>query len=63
VGTPEFAQSSIKVFIWVLLWIGRELVWWWLIAGFLALAVACVRSQPLTNDILSRVRLTPLPTP
>ena len=57
VGTPEFAQSSIKVFIWVLLWIGRELVWWWLVAGFMALAAWFVFSLPLTRDLVAQLRL------
>jgi hypothetical protein len=55
-GSPEFAQSSIKIFMWVLLWIGRELVWWWLIAGFLALAARCICSLPLTIETLDQLR-------
>jgi len=56
IGSPEFADSPIKVLIWVSLWIGRELIWWWLMAGLLALAVACLRSLPLTGEVLSRLR-------
>jgi hypothetical protein len=59
-GSPEFAQSSIKVFIWTVLWIGRELIWWWLMTGLLALATSFIRSLPLTDALISRLRhLTP----
>lgn len=55
-GTPEFAQSPIKGAIWVSLWFGREIVWWWLISGLLAFAAAFVRSLPLADGIVSRLR-------
>jgi hypothetical protein len=55
-ASPEFAQSPIKVFMWVLLWIGRELVWWWLIAGFMALAAWFVCSLTLTREFVAQLR-------
>lgn len=37
-------------------WFGRELIWWWLIAGFLGLAICHVRSLPLTGDVALGLR-------
>ncbi len=63
-GLPsaDFANSPLAVTLWVMIWIGRELVWWWLIAGFMALAAWFVFSLPLTRDLvaqLRRLRLAP----
>src|SRR5207302_3123550 len=46
--SPAFANSSLPVTLWVMIWIGRELVWWWLVVGFMALAAWFVCSLPLT---------------
>jgi hypothetical protein len=62
--SPDFANSPLAVTLWVMIWIGRELVWWWLIAGFMALAACFVFSLPLTRDFvaqLRRWRLAPAP--
>ena len=37
--------------VWVALWLVRELVWWGLIAGLIALAVLCLRGLPLFADL------------
>jgi hypothetical protein len=61
-GSDAFASSAIKVFIWVQLWVGRELIWWWLMAGMLAIVIAALRRMPLTNEIVGSLRSrVPLP--
>jgi hypothetical protein len=55
--SPDFANSPLAVTLWVMIWIGRELVWWWLVAGFMALAAWFVFSLPLTRDLVAQLRL------
>jgi hypothetical protein len=38
----------------VFFWIGRELVWWWLIAGLAAIVLSYVRQLPLAQDSIAR---------
>jgi hypothetical protein len=38
----------------VFFWIGRELVWWWLIAGLAAIVLTYLRQLPVPNDIIVR---------
>jgi hypothetical protein len=35
-------------------WIGRELVWWWLIAGLAAIVLSYVRQLPLAEEAVAR---------
>jgi hypothetical protein len=54
--SPGFANNPLAVTLWVMIWIGRELVWWWLVAGFMALAAWFVCSLPLTHEFVARLR-------
>ena len=53
---PELAGSAFHFLARYFYWFARELVWWWLIAGFLAMAIACIRSLPLSQQIIARLR-------
>jgi hypothetical protein len=46
-------NESVATALWLALWFIRELVWWWLISGLLAIAVLAVESLPLTAQIIS----------
>jgi len=46
-------NESAAIRLWLVLWFIRELVWWWLIAGCLAIAVMALGSLPLTGQIMS----------
>jgi hypothetical protein len=60
--SPGFANNPLAVTLWVMIWIGRELVWWWLVAGFMALAAWFVCSLPLTHELVAQLRrLRPAP--
>jgi Glycosyltransferase family 87 len=39
----------------VYFWIGRELVWWWLVAGLAAIILSYVRQLPLLQDSLALI--------
>ena len=54
--SPGFANNPLTVTLWVMIWIGRELVWWWLVAGFMALAAWFGCSLPLTHEFVARLR-------
>ena len=60
--SPGFTNNPLAVTLWVMIWIGRELVWWWLVAGFMALAAWFLCSLPLTHEFVARLRRW-LPTP
>jgi hypothetical protein len=38
----------------VCFWIGREFVWWWLVAGLAAIVLTYLRQLPVPNDIIVR---------
>ena len=58
--SPGFTNDPLAVTLWVMIWIGRELVWWWLVAGFMALAAWFVCSLPLTHELVAQLqRLRP----
>jgi hypothetical protein len=54
--SPGFTNNPLAVTLWVMIWIARELVWWWLIAGFMALAAWFLCSLPLTHEFVARLR-------
>jgi hypothetical protein len=37
----------------VYFWIGRELVWWWLVSGLASLVLAYLRRLPLIQDSIA----------
>ncbi|HEX3601355.1 MAG TPA: hypothetical protein VHU84_14480 [Lacipirellulaceae bacterium] len=41
----------------VFFWLGRELVWWWLITGLASLSLCYLRQLPLARDALTRFRI------
>jgi hypothetical protein len=45
-GTSHGLSSKVEVFFWV----GRELVWWWLVVGLAAIVWSCFRRLPLFRD-------------
>ena len=60
--SPDLAGSGLYALSQGLYWLGRELLWWWLIAGFLGLAASCLLNQPLTMEVLGWLRrLIPAP--
>ena len=40
----------------ILFWIGRELVWWWLIAGLAAIVLTQLLRMPLAREISAYLR-------
>jgi hypothetical protein len=46
----------------VLFWIGRELVWWWLVVGLAALVLSSFRQSP-SAEIFGRAAAGPAPSP
>jgi hypothetical protein len=40
----------------VYFWIGRELVWWWLVAGLAAIVLLHLRQLPLAQDSIAKFR-------
>src|SRR3984893_15528871 len=49
----EGLSSRAEVFFWV----GRELVWWWLVVGLAALVLSYLRRLPIPRDDLLRSRV------
>jgi Glycosyltransferase family 87 len=54
----EGLSSRAEVFFWV----GRELVWWWLVVGLAALVMSYLRQSPFA-EILGRAAAGPAPSP
>jgi len=54
----EGLSSRAEVFFWV----GRELVWWWLVIGLAALVLSYLRQSPF-DAILGRAGVDPAPSP
>jgi hypothetical protein len=54
----EGLSSRAEVFFWV----GRELVWWWLIIGLVALVSSYLRRSPVV-EIFGRAAADPAPSP
>jgi hypothetical protein len=60
----EAGPSGSKLLaLWqVLFWLGRELVWWWLIGGFLGIVVCFALAQPITIEVFRWLRRSiPMP--
>jgi hypothetical protein len=58
----EIAGDWLRPRIELLFWIGRELVWWWLIAGLAAIILTQLLRMPLVQEIsvhLRRLRASP----
>jgi hypothetical protein len=53
---PNEGLSRPEVFFWV----GRELVWWWLVAGLAAIVLSYVRQLPLAQDSIVRFGRIPI---
>ena len=51
-------SSRAEVFFWV----GRELVWWWLVVGLAALVLSFIRQSPFA-EIFGRTAAGPAPSP
>lgn len=65
-----YLDESVAVTLWLVLWFIRELVWWWLISGLLAIAIVAIAKLPLAAQIDSlrqrlwfRVQQAERPTP
>ncbi|HUN48292.1 MAG TPA: hypothetical protein VMU85_17310 [Stellaceae bacterium] len=43
----------------VLFWIGREIVWWWIVSVLVSIALVFVLRSPLARDLLGRSRTRP----
>ena len=54
----EGLSSRAEVFFWL----GRELVWWWLVVGLAALVMSYLRQSPLA-EIFGRAAAGPAPSP
>ena len=54
--SPLFAASTTYMVLQLVYWMGREVLWWWLIAGFLGLAMSCLLRLPLSSEILGWLR-------
>ena len=56
------AESGADMLARISYWLVHEFVWWWLIAGMLALVIAWLRSLPLPAEMLTWLRrMLPLP--
>ena len=53
-ATAYIPSEAIRVRAELLFWLGRELVWWWLIAGLTAIVLSYLRQLPLVNDAAAR---------
>ena len=47
----------------VFFWIGRELVWWWLVAGLAAIMLSYLRRLPLARDVFAQSHRVLPPSP
>ena len=54
----EGLSSRVEVFFWI----GRELVWWWLVVGLAALVLSYLRRLPLA-EMFGRAGRDPAPSP
>jgi hypothetical protein len=54
----EGLSSRAEVFFWV----GRELVWWWLVVGLAALVLSSLRQSPVA-EIVGGAAAGPTPSP
>lgn len=53
--TVYIPSEAIRVRAELLFWLGRELVWWWLVAGLLAIVLSYLRQLPLISNALARL--------
>ncbi len=53
--TAYIPSEALRVRAELLFWLGRELVWWWLIAGLAAIALLYLRQSPLVSDAAARL--------
>jgi hypothetical protein len=49
---PSEGMISVEVFFWM----GRELVWWWLVAGLAGIVISYLQQLPLARDSYVRYR-------
>ena len=54
-ATAYIPIQALRVRAEALFWLGRELVWWWLIAGLAAIALSYLRQLPLVSDAAARL--------
>jgi hypothetical protein len=54
-ATVYLPIEALRVRAELLFWLGRELVWWWLIAGLAAIVLSYLRQLPLVSDVLARL--------
>jgi hypothetical protein len=54
-ATAYIPIEALKVRAELLFWLGRELVWWWLIAGLAAIVLSYLRQLPLVSDAVARL--------
>ncbi len=52
-GAEAFPKSL------VLFWIGREIVWWWIVSVLVAIVLAFLLRSPLMRDVLAMARPSP----
>jgi len=57
--SAQSAASGLYTLLQLAYWLGRELLWWWLVAGFLGIAAGCLRTTPLFIELLERLRAVP----
>lgn len=59
---PDASVSTLLGLWQVLFWLGRELVWWWLIGGFLGTVLCFALGQPMTIEVIGWLRRSiPMP--
>jgi hypothetical protein len=59
---PPIPGEGLSARAEVFFWLGRELVWWWLIAGLAALVLSYLRRLPLA-ELFGRAGRDPAPSP
>jgi hypothetical protein len=60
--SPQVSASAFYSLLQLGYWLGRELLWWWLVAGFAGIASSFALAQPLTADVIGGLRrLIPVP--
>jgi hypothetical protein len=54
-ATAYIPIEALRIRAELLFWLGRELVWWWLIAGLAAIVLSYLRQLPLVSSAVARL--------
>lgn len=60
--SPQLTGSGLYPLLQLAYWLGRELLWWWLVADLVGIVLSFMLAQPLTNVLFGLLR-RPIPRP